>query len=80
MKQLGKCLVGDLVRIDNYTSGWVSVKLHPIIFYRRFDEFQEGFKKVKGLYAQMDCDEFIIIRFSEKDDLTLFHKIHNKYL
>lgn len=80
MKQLGKCIVGDPVRVDNYTSDWLSVKLHPATFYRRFDEFQEGFKHVNGFYTELDKGQFVVIRFSEKEDVTKFHQMHHKYI
>ena len=80
MKQLGKCLVGDPVRIDSYTADWMSVRLHPSVFYRRHEEFQKGFKTVKGLYAEIDMGQFVVIRFSEKTDVTAFHKRHHEYV
>jgi hypothetical protein len=64
MKQKGKCLVGDPVRIDSYTADWQSVRVHPTIFYRRIDEFYLGYKSVKGLYAEIDMGQFVVIRFS----------------
>jgi len=80
MKQEGKCIVGDPVRLDNYTSDWLSIRLHPTTFYRRFDEFQQGFKNVKGFYAEIDMGQFVVIRFSEKDDITAFHRRHHEYI
>lgn len=80
MKQKGKKLTGDPVRVQNYTSKWMSVRLHPATFYRRFDQFQDGFKSVKGLYAEFDLGDFILIRFSEKDDVTTFHRLHHSYI
>lgn len=80
MKQQGKCIVGDPVRIDSYTAGWPSVRLHPTTFYRRQDEIQEGFNSVKGLYTEIDMGQYIVIKFSEKDDLTAFHRRHHTYL
>lgn len=80
MKQQGKCIVGDPIAVDSYTSDWMAVRLHPTIFYRRFDEFQKGFKQVKGLYAELDLGQFISIRFSEKEDVTNFHRLHHEYL
>lgn len=80
MKQQGRCIVGDPVRVDNYTAGWTSVRVRPATFYRRLDEFQEGFKHVKGLYAEIDQGEFVIVKFSEKEDLTAFHRRHHQYI
>jgi hypothetical protein len=80
MKQLGKRLTGDPVRIERYTTDWLTVRMHPTTFYRRFDEFLEGFNSVKGLYTDIDCGQFILIRFSEKEDLTAFHRRHHAYL
>jgi len=80
MKQQGRCIVGDPVTVDSYTADWMSVRLHPTTYYRRFDEFQKGFKRVKGLYAEIDQGQFVVIRFSEKDDMTAFHKLHHEYV
>lgn len=80
MKQDGKCIVGDPVSVDSYTSHWTSIRLHPAVFYRRHEEFQAGFKDVKGLYAELDMGEFVIIRFSEKEDVTSFHRRHHMYI
>ena len=80
MKQEGKCLVGDPVRLDSFTSSWVKVRLHPATFYRRRDQFDEGFKDVKGLYAELDFGDFVDVRFSEKEDLTDFHRKHHQYI
>lgn len=80
MKQQGRCIVGDSIRIDSYTSDWAAVRLHPATFYRRFDEFQKGFAAVKGLYVEIDMGQFVIIRFSEKEDMTAFYKRHHEYV
>lgn len=80
MKQQGKCLTGDPIRVERYTADWFTVKLHPTTFYRRHDEFQEGFNKVKGLYTEIDCSQYVLVRFSEKEDLTEFHRRHHTYL
>ena len=80
MKQQGRCLTGDPIRVDSYTADWMTVRLHPITFYRRLEEFEEGFKKVKGLYAEIDMGQFVLIKFSEKDDVTAFHRRHHEYL
>ncbi len=80
MKQNGKCLVGDPIQVDSYTSDWLSVRLHPTTFYRRLDDFRDGFAKVKGLYAELDMGQFVVIRFSEKEDVTMFHKLHHAYI
>jgi hypothetical protein len=80
MKQQGRCLTGDPIRLDSYTADWMTVRLHPTTFYRRLEEFEEGFKKVKGLYAEIDMGQFILIKFSEKDDVTAFHRRHHEYL
>ena len=80
MKQEGKCIVGDPVRLDNYTSNWMSIRLHPATFYRRIEEIQKGLKTAKGLYAEIDMGQFVVIRFSEKADLTAFHRRHHEYI
>lgn len=80
MKQLGHCIVGDPIRVNSYTADWLSVRLHPTTFYRRLEEFDRGFEQVKGLYAELDLGQFVLIRFSEKDDLTAFHRRHHQYV
>ena len=80
MKQQGRCITGDPIRVDSFTADWMSVRLHPTTFYRRIDEFQQGFESVKGLYAEIDMGQFVVIRFSEKDDVTAFHRRHHEYL
>jgi hypothetical protein len=80
MKQEGKCIVGDPISVDSYTADWISVKLHPTMFYRRLNEIQKGFKSVKGLYAELDMGQYVVLRFSEKDDVTAFYKRHHMYV
>lgn len=80
MKQDGRCIVGNPISVDSYTADWNSVRLHPATFYRRYDEFQQGLNTVKGLYAEIDLGQFVVIRFSEKDDMTAFHRRHHEYV
>jgi len=80
MKQKGNSIIGDPVQVDLYTSSWLSVRLHPMVYYRRMDEIEKSLKKSKGLYAEIDMGEFVTIRFSDKDDLTNFHRIHHQYV
>ena len=80
MKQIGKCLTGDPIRINSFTADWLSVRLHPATFYRRQEEFQSGFDKVKGMYAELDLGQYVLIRFSHKEDLTEFHRLHHEYI
>lgn len=80
MKQFGSNITGDPVRLESYTSDWSTIRLHPAIFYRRQDEIDEGLEDIKGLYAQIDMGNYVMLRFSEKDDLTEFHRKHYQYL
>lgn len=80
MKQQGKCIVGDPIQVDNFTADWMSVRIHPTSYYRRQEEILEGLKNSKGLYAELDLGQFIVIRFSEKDDMTAFHRRHHEYV
>ena len=80
MKQQGRCIVGDPTRVEGYTSGWMSVKVHPGTFYRREDAILESLDTIKGYYAQLDMGQFILLRFSDKDDVTKFHRLHHEYL
>ena len=80
MKQKGNCLIGDPIRLDRYTSDWECIRLNPSVFYRRLNEFQKSFKKVKGFYAEIDMGQFICVRFSDKQDLTEFCRIHHEYV
>jgi len=54
--------------------------MHPTSYYRRQEEISESLKKSKGLYAEIDQGQFVVIRFSEKDDVTAFHRKHHEYL
>jgi len=80
MRQQGKLIVGDVIRVDSYTKGWNQVRLHPSTFYRRIDAFEKGFESMKGLYTHLDLGQYISVRFSNKDDLTTFHRLHHEYL
>ena len=80
MKQQGKCITGNPIQFDSYTSGCMSVRMHPTSYYRRQEEISESLKKSKGLYAEIDQGQFVVIRFSEKDDVTAFHRKHHEYL
>jgi len=80
MKQKGQELVGDTIKLDSYTSEWAQVRIHPIVFYRRYDAFLRGFKQVKGLYTELDLGQFVSIRFSDKNDVTTFHRLHHEYI
>jgi len=80
MKQIGNSIVGDPIRVDSYTSGWLSIRLHPSVFYRRLEQIREGLQKTKNLYATIDMGEYVYIRFAEKEDLTNFHRMHHEYV
>jgi len=80
MKQHGKHITGNPVSVDRFTAGWNFVKIHPTSYYRRQKEILEGLKKSKGFYTDIDMGQFVIIRFSEKDDLTTFHRDHHAYI
>jgi hypothetical protein len=80
MKQLGNCIVGDMVQVERYTARWMQVRLNPGVYYRRESIFEESFRKVKGLFTALDLGEFIAIRFNDKDDVTAFHRTHHEYL
>lgn len=77
MKQIGKCVTGQFNSVDTYTENWFSIRVHPGTYYRRQDEFEATFKKIKGLYTELDAGEFVIVRFSNKEDLTEFHRKHH---
>lgn len=74
MKQKGKCIVGNQRNVDDYTADWMSVRIHPATFYRRMKEFQDSLDTTKGLYAELDMGSYILLRFSEKEDVTSFHR------
>jgi len=80
MKQQGHCITGDPIRVGSYTANWMSVRMHPTSYYRRQEEILESLKKLKGFYAEIDMGQFVVIRFSDKDDVTAFHKCHHEYL
>lgn len=80
MKKIKNSIVGDPVQVDAYTSKWQEIHLSPEVFYRRYDQFQKSMENLKGLYAEIDMGKLVYIRFSEKDDLTTFHRIHHEYI
>ncbi len=80
MKQQGREITGNDIKVESYTSDWAQVRIHPLVFYRRYDEFAKGFKNIKGLYAELDLGQFISIRFSDKSDVTAFHRLHHEYI
>jgi len=80
MKQLGHEIVGDIIKVDSYTSDWAQVRLNPGVFYRRYEQFIKGYNSVKGLYVELDMGQFISIRFSDKNDVTTFHRLHHEYI
>lgn len=80
MKQQGRCVIGDPISVDNYTSGWPSVRLHPTTFYRHMAEFQKGLDKTAGYYAEIDMGQFILIKFSDKSDVTAFYKKYHEHI
>lgn len=80
MKQKGKEIVGDDIKVDSYTHDWIQVRIHPGIFYRRYDDFINSLKTVKGLYAEIDQGQYVSVRFSDKNDVTEFYRIHHEYL
>ncbi len=80
MKQQGNCIVGDNNSVISFTQDWYTVRLHPTTFYRRLDRFHNGFDKVSGLYTLLDLGQYVLVRFSEHDDLTEFHRMHHEYI
>ncbi len=80
MKQQGKCIVGDPISVDGYTADWMSVRVHPTTFYRRQEAIQQTLDTIKGLYAEIDMGQYVLLRFSEKEDVTRFHRNHHEYI
>jgi hypothetical protein len=80
MKQNGKRIDGDPVTLESYTSDWMSVRMHPTSYYRRREEIIASLGNTKGFYAELDQGQYVIIRFSNKDDVTEFHRIHHNYV
>ena len=80
MKLDGKCITGNSRSLDSYTSDWSSVRLHPAVYFRRSDEIHESLENSNGLYTEIDLGQYIVIRFSEKSDVTSFHRAHHEYL
>jgi hypothetical protein len=80
MKQQGKCIVGDPISVDSYTADWMTIRLHPCVFYSRQEAFHNTLDSIKGLYAELDMGQFILLKFSEKEDVTRFHRNHHEYI
>lgn len=80
MKRKGNFVTGDPVRVSKYTDHWMTVRLHPAVFYRRIDQFHDSLANSRGLYTEIDTGECVMIRFSDKEDLTAFYRMHNQYV
>lgn len=80
MKQQGKFIIGDPIRLESYTSDWPTVKIHPGTYYRRIREIEATFEKILGVCAELDMGQYVLIRFSNRDDLTMFHRHHHEYI
>lgn len=80
MKQVGNRIIGDVVRLEDYTAKWDSLRLHPTTFYRKYAQFQQVLSSLPGLYAQIDAGDFVEIKFSNESDLNNFYKMHNEYI
>lgn len=80
MKQQGNCIIGDPIRVDDFTSNWNVISMHPSTFYRRYEEICENLQKTKGFYTKLDIGNYVLIKFSEKEDLDLFYKNSYEYI
>ena len=80
MRQSGKCIIGETRAIDSYTSDWDSVRICPTVYYRRLSDFQDTLNNIEGMYTELDLGQYILIRFSNKDDLTKFHRCHHSFI
>lgn len=80
MKVVGNLVTGDFARLMNYTAGWHSVKMHPATFYRRRFELETTLSKIKGLWSEIDMGECVLIKFSNKEDVTEFYKKHHSHI
>lgn len=80
MRKINNCLIGDFVRVDSYTTGWYTIKLHPGTYYRRQAEFISTLKKNTGLYAELDAGDSVLIRFDNMSDVNNFYKQHYGYI
>jgi hypothetical protein len=80
MKQQGRCITGNPISVNAYTADWMTIRLHPTTFYRRYDEFQKSLDNVKGLYAELDLGQYVMLKFSDKCDVTEFHRKHHEYV
>lgn len=80
MKQNGNEIIGDVIKVDSYTAHWNQVRVHPMVYYRRYAEFSNSLKSMKGLFAELDMGQYISIRFNDKNDVTEFHRIHHEYI
>lgn len=74
MRQSGNCIIGDPIKVDNYTANWVNVKLSPFVYYRKQDEICNLLDKCVGPHTELDYGDYVSIRFLEKCDLELFCK------
>jgi len=80
MKQIGREITGDNIKVDDLTKTWRQVRLSPNTFYRKQDEFVKAFKKFEGLYAAMDMGHSVVLRMNSEDDADKFIKKYYEYL
>lgn len=74
MKQINKCITGTQVCIDNYTADWPSIKIHPTSFYKNYNDMTNKMKSIKGLYTFLDLGQYVVVRFSNEEDIRYFRK------
>lgn len=80
MKQVGKCLVGNYEKINDYTSSWYNLSLHPSVFYRKHDVITGSLENISGLYTELDHGSLVSLRFSDSKDFEQFHKMYLEVL
>lgn len=80
MRQQGRRILGDLCALDDYTSKWISVRMHPATFYSRQHDIRKSLEDIEGHYVEIDMGQYVIFRFSENNDLTTFYRYHHEYI
>lgn len=80
MKQIGREITGNDIKVSSYTNDWIQIRIHPAIFYRRYEQFADSFNNIQGFYTELDQGQYVSVRFSDKNDVTEFYRKHHEYL
>lgn len=80
MKKIKNCIVGEVIKVMDYTEGWYTIQVHPTTFYRRINQIHKSLNSINGLYAEIDYGSCVCIRFSDQSDGEKFRVENEEYI